>query len=70
MPQPIRQEIDSTAGPQRVYKGLTDSKQFTAFSGGVPGEIEPQGGGAFKRFGGQITGRIIELVPNRRIVQA
>lgn len=70
MSQPIRQEIDFTASPQRVYEALTDSKQFTAFSGGLPAEIEPQAGGAFKCFGGQITGRIIELVPNRRIVQA
>lgn len=42
----------------------------SGFSGGLPAEIEPQAGGAFKCFGGQITGRIIELVPNRRIVQA
>lgn len=70
MSQPIRQEIDFAASPRRVYEALTDSKQFTAFSGGLPAEIEPQAGGAFKCFGGQITGRIIELVPNRRIVQA
>ena len=70
MSEPIHQEVDFAASPQRVYEALTDSKQFTAFSGGIPAEIEPGAGGAFKCFGGQITGRFIELVPNQRIVQA
>jgi len=70
MSEPIHQEVDFAASPERVFEALTDSKQFTAFSGGIPAEIEPQAGRAFKCFGGQITGRIIELVPNRRIVQA
>jgi activator of HSP90 ATPase len=33
-------------------------------------EISRQVGGAFALFGGHITGRHIELVPNQRIVQA
>ena len=70
MSEPIHQEIDFTGSPQRVYEALTNSKHFIAFSGGLPAEIEPEAGGAFKCFGGQITGRVIELVPNRRIVQA
>lgn len=70
MSQPIHQEIDFTASPRRIYEVLTDSKHFTAFSGGIPAEIEPQAGSAFKCFGGQITGRMIDLVPDRRIVQA
>jgi len=69
MPEPIHQEVDFTASPERVYAALTDSKQFTAFSG-LPAELEAEAGGALKCFGGQITGRMIELVPNRRIVQA
>ena len=32
--------------------------------------IDPTPGGAFTQFGGQITGRNIELIPNQRIVQA
>jgi uncharacterized protein YndB with AHSA1/START domain len=70
MSKTIHQEVDFTASPGRVYGALTDSKQFTAFSGGVPADIEPKAGSVFKCFGGQITGRIIELVPNHRIVQA
>lgn len=70
MPEPIHQEVDFAVSPERIYAALTDSKQFTAFSGGLPAEIEAEAGGAFKCFGGQITGRMIELVPNRRIVLA
>jgi len=35
-----------------------------------PTEISREVGGAFALFGGYITGRHIELVPNERIVQA
>ena len=58
-----------------------DSKQFdkiVELSGAMkemkigqkPVEISRQAGGAFSIFGGYITGRHIELVPNERIVQA
>ena len=70
MSTPIRKEIDFTASPQRVYEALLDAKQFSAFSGGRPAEIQREAGGTFACFGGMITGRNIELVPNRRIVQA
>jgi activator of HSP90 ATPase len=65
----IHQEVDFAAGPRRIYEALLDSKQFTAFTG-RPAEIDPREGGAFSLFGGQISGRNIELVPNGRIVQA
>ncbi len=65
----IHQEIDLKASPQRIYKVLMDSKQFTAFSG-MPAEIDPKAGGAFTTFGGQIEGRTVELVANQRVVQA
>jgi activator of HSP90 ATPase len=35
-----------------------------------PAEISPEVGGAFTLFGGHITGRHVELLPNERIVQA
>lgn len=37
---------------------------------GAPAEIKAEAGGEFSCFGGMITGRNIELSPNRRIVQA
>jgi activator of HSP90 ATPase len=65
----IHQEIDFNAKPQRLYEVLLDAKQFSAFTKDTA-EIEPQPGAAFKLFGGLIEGRNIELIANRRIVQA
>jgi activator of HSP90 ATPase len=65
----IHEELEFKVSPHRVYEALLDSKQFTAFSG-VPGEIHREAGGAFSLFDGQIMGRNVELVPDRRIVQA
>jgi uncharacterized protein YndB with AHSA1/START domain len=70
------------ASKKRVYEALTDAKQFDKVvmlsdamkSGMAPGmksvEISREEGGAFAAFGGYVTGRQIELVPNERIVQA
>jgi uncharacterized protein YndB with AHSA1/START domain len=77
----IHQEVVFKASRKRVYEALTDTKQFDKViqlsgvmksmpPGGKPTEISPEVGGAFALFGGYITGRHIELVPNERIVQA
>jgi activator of HSP90 ATPase len=68
-PISIHQEIDFKASPERFYDALLDATQFAAFSGAAA-EIQREAGGAFKCFDGQIVGRNVELVPNRRIVQA
>ena len=70
----IHQEVVIKASRARVYQALTDAKQFskvTDFT--IPGAsttIGPEVGGAFSLFGGAITGRHIEMVPNERLVQA
>jgi len=78
----IHQEVAFKVSRERVYEALTDAKQFNkvvmlssaVHSGMVPAdkpvEISPEVGGAFSAFGGHITGRHVELVPNERIVQA
>lgn len=77
----IHQEVTFKATPARVYDALTDAKQFSrvvqlsaaAQSMAIPKdpvEISRELGGAFSAFGGYITGRQIEFVPNQRIVQA
>jgi activator of HSP90 ATPase len=66
----IHQEEDFKAPPARIYQALLDSRQFAAFSGGRAAEIHPQAGATFSVFEGHIVGRNIELVPDRRIVQA
>jgi activator of HSP90 ATPase len=65
----IHQEVDYKASPARVYEALLDQKQFAALTGSSA-VIDRNPGGAFKTFGGRIEGRTIEMVPNRRLVQA
>jgi activator of HSP90 ATPase len=78
----IHLETVFKASRKRVYDALTDAKQFhkvTQLSAAVqsgmapgnpPAEIANAPGGAFSFFGGYVTGRNIELLPNERIVQA
>ena len=70
MSSTIHQEIIFRASPKQVYDALIDAGQFRTVTGGAPTEINAEAGGAFSLFGGMITGRNIELIPNKRIVQA
>lgn len=65
----IEQSISINASPEKVYQVLTSGKEFGAFTG-APAEIDAREGGAFSMFGGQITGCNVELVANKRVVQA
>ena len=77
----IHQEPVIKASRKRVYEALTDAKQFdkviqlsgvmqSMHLGDKPAEISREVGGAFALFGGYITGRHVELLPDERIVQA
>jgi activator of HSP90 ATPase len=77
----IHQEPVFKASRSRVYEALMDAKQFdkvielsgvmqSMHLGNKPAEINRDPGGAFALFGGYITGRQVELIPNQRIVQA
>jgi activator of HSP90 ATPase len=78
----IHQEPVFQASRKRVYEALTDAAQFgkvvqlsAAMQGGgmktgaAPVAVSREPGGAFSAFGGYVTGRQVELVPNERIVQ-
>ena len=65
----IHQEITFTAAPTRVYELLVDPAKFAKVTG-APAEGEGREGSAFSSFGGQITGRNVELVAGKRVVQA
>jgi activator of HSP90 ATPase len=78
----IHQEPVFEASRKRVYEALTDANQFGKVvelsaamksggmkTGAAPVTISREAGGAFSAFGGYITGRQVELVPNERIVQ-
>jgi activator of HSP90 ATPase len=77
----IHQEPVFKANRKRVYEALIDTAQFdkviqlsgvmqSMHLGAKPTEISREAGGAFTIFGGYITGRQVELVPDERIVQA
>ncbi len=78
----IRQEVTLDASPQRVYEALISTKDFDmitrlsdgaallAAAGAKPTAISTELGGSFTLFGGYITGRHIEMLPNERLVQA
>ena len=65
----IHHELELPAAPSKVYRSLVDSAAFAQLTG-VPASGDATEGAAFSAFGGHITGRHVELVPNQRIVQA
>jgi uncharacterized protein YndB with AHSA1/START domain len=78
----IHQELLFNASPQRVYGALTNGKSFDAItrlsdgdarllaSGAKPTAINAEVGGTFTLFGGYVTGRNLEMLPDERLVQA
>jgi uncharacterized protein YndB with AHSA1/START domain len=73
----IHQEVYFKVSPQKVYEALLSSKQFSestkkSYSNFSisSAKIDSTIGGTFAVFDGHIIGRILELVPNQRIVQA
>ena len=78
----IRQEVTFDASPQRVYQALTSTQDFDRITrlsdgeallnaaGAKPTAISTELGGPFVLFGGYITGRHLEMLPNERLVQA
>jgi len=73
----IHQETNFTVSAQRLYQTLLSSKEFSDCTkksfpdfSATSANIDPTVGGAFSLFDGHIIGRILELVPNQRIVEA
>lgn len=78
----IRQQVMLDASPQRVYQALTSTKDFDSVTrlsdgaallnaaGAKSTAISTEVGGSFTLFGGYITGRHLEMLPNERLVQA
>jgi uncharacterized protein YndB with AHSA1/START domain len=66
----IHQEITIDADRARVFRALTDERQFAEVTGVDSVSLKPEAGAPFSLFGGHITGRNVELVADRRLVQA
>jgi activator of HSP90 ATPase len=65
----IHREVTLSAAPARIYEALVDPKCFGELTG-APASGDSTAGAAFSAFGGHITGRHVELVPGKRVVQA
>ena len=66
--KPIRQTITFKATPHDVYEMLMDSARHAEFTGDRA-VISRKAGGTFSVFSGYATGKNLELIPDRRIVQ-
>ena len=73
----IHQSAWLNVPPSRVYNTLLSSAAFSACTkksfdmfSASSAKIDSVVGGAFSLFDGHITGRILELVPDQRIVEA
>jgi len=69
MSQAIHQTVTFAAPPHEVYEALMDSKKHAAFTGAAA-EISREVGGEYTAYDGYITGRNLELVPDKKIVQS
>lgn len=64
----IRQKVIINATPDEVYEAYMDSKTHSRFTGSKAA-IAPKAGGRMSAWDGYITGKNLELVRGRRIVQ-
>jgi activator of HSP90 ATPase len=65
----IRQSVTLRTSPHEVYEALMDSVKHSEFTGDVA-EISRDVGGGISAGSGYIEGRNLELVTDRKIVQA
>ena len=69
MPKTIRQTATFKATPHEVYEMLLDSKKHSKFSG-EKASISRKIGGKFSAYGGYCMGTNLELLEDKKIVQA
>jgi uncharacterized protein YndB with AHSA1/START domain len=65
----IHQEVVFQTPPAQIYQALVDAAQFAKVTG-APTTGAATEGAPFTAFGGHITGRQVELVPEQLVVQA
>ena len=64
----IRQTVFFEASPEEVYDALLDAKKHSAFTGS-PATTNARVGSEFEAWNGYISGKNLELMKNRKIVQ-
>jgi len=68
MSQTIKQTVIFNATPHKVYEALMDETIHARFTASAA-QISRQVGGIFSAYDGYISGKNIELIPGRKIVQ-
>ena len=69
MPEKIKLSSVIPASAKEIYTGWLDSKIHTAFTG-AKAKVDPKVNGKFTAWDDYISGTNLELVPNKKIVQA
>lgn len=65
----IYQSVTINASPHDVYEALMDSEKHSRFTG-AKASISREIGAAFSAYDGALSGTILELVPDVKIVQS
>jgi activator of HSP90 ATPase len=65
----IKQTVTFKVPPHEVYESLMDSAKHAAFTGSAA-EISREVGSEYSAYDGYITGKNIELVPDKKIIQS
>jgi uncharacterized protein YndB with AHSA1/START domain len=69
MPRTVTMAVHLPASPAKLYRMYLDPKLHAAFTG-APVKIAARPGAPFEAFAGALTGTILQVVPNRLIVQS
>src|ERR1700676_4946706 len=69
MPRNVIMAVDLPASPARLYRMYLDPRRHAAFTG-APVKIAAKAGAKFEAFGGALSGTILQVIPNRLIVQS
>jgi len=69
MPRTLTMAVDLPCSAARLYRMYLDPKQHAAITC-APVKIAARAGAPFRAFGGALTGKVLQVVPNRLIVQS
>lgn len=69
MPKTVHLAVDLVAPPDDVFDAYLNPKLHAQITG-APVAIAPRVGAKFEAFGGQLQGRILQVVPKRLVVQS
>jgi uncharacterized protein YndB with AHSA1/START domain len=69
MPRTVTLAVELPAPAARLYRMYLNPKEHAAFTG-APVKIAARAGARFSAFGGALSGTILQLIPDRLIVQS